>query len=498
MKIQIRSLLVCLLARESKAFISPQINTKASTYLFSTQENAPSEKTLYEILNSSPDATRSEIKRKYVELVRTSHPDARIGMEDSTYADEQFQLYTNAWKTLSNPLERKRYDRELRAKKFAQDVEDVIGNVGENIGPKFMQAFDSIAVPFLRRSTAATVAGINAVQEDLKNYSSKKEQRSNSFNGETTDESIGIGAILSNAVNASQKGLKAIDQMELLEKSQELKKRARDEYMAANRLRDELDEVMRRRVQLTLHTPNAKLSSLEAMIILDGMNTVDEVGLVESLVRLRKTVTYEIEQLQIIENTFSQKYEEDRQIVFEIEQKIQALEQAKKNAAAAIEAEEKARKALEDARNLVRKTNEEVDSTLAALGKLDDVKNASDFELRRIEASMEKQQERMRLALRRKEQEVEGQKSEDGKMKGDFKNDMALTAATEVESLLKEEHRLRSESITLQAKAERLESRSQKLMERADEIEQQEEEAYKALEEGLRVAKDASDRGYTN
>lgn len=292
--------------------------------------------------------------------------------------------------------------------------------------------------------------------------------------------------------------MKAIDQMELLEKSQELKKRARDEYMAANRLRDELDEVMRRRVQLTLHTPNAKLSSLEAMIILDGMNTVDEVGLVELLVRLRKTVTYEIEQLQIIEDTFSQKYEEDRQIAFEIEQKIQALEQAKKNAAAAIEAEEKARKALEDARNLVRKTNEEVDSTLAALGKLDDVKNASDFELRRIEASMEKQQERMRLALRRKEQEVEGQKSEDGKIKGDFKNDMALTAATEVESLLKEEHRLRSESITLQAKAERLESRSQKLMERADEIEQQEEEAYKALEEGIRFAKDATDRGYTN
>ena len=177
-----------------------------------------------------------------------------------------------------------------------------------------MQAFDSIAVPFLRRSTAATVAGINAVQEDLKNYSSKKEQRSSSVNGETSDESIGIGAILSNAVNASQKGLKAIDQMELLEKSQELKKRARDEYMAANKLRDELDEVMRRRVQLTLHTPNAKLSSLEAMIILDGMNTVDEVGLVESLVRLRKTVTYEIEQLQLIENTFSQKYASISQI----------------------------------------------------------------------------------------------------------------------------------------------------------------------------------------
>jgi hypothetical protein len=48
----------------------------------------------------------------------------------------------------------------------------------------------------------------------------------------------------------------------------------------------------------------------------------------------------------------------------------------------------------------------------------------------------------------------------------------------------------------LQAQAERLESRSQKLLERAEELEEEEEQAYKALEEGIRVAKRAADGGY--
>ena len=105
---------------------------------------------------------------------------------------------------------------------------------------------------------------------------------------------------------------------------------------------------MQKRIQLTLHTPNAKLSSLEALMILDGFNIVDEVTMLDTM-RLRHRVSYEIEQLEQMESEIVTKEEMREKIKDDVERENRALDQAKVNATAALQAAERARKALEDA-----------------------------------------------------------------------------------------------------------------------------------------------------
>ena len=186
--------------------------------------NTTSGKTLYEVLNSKNDATRSEIKRNYINLVRQTHPDALISRGEPDFDDDnpEFQEIMQAWRTLSNPFERKRYDRQLRAAEFTARVENAVGAIGKTAGPQFLNAFENVAIPFLRRSAATTVAGFTSISEDIKNYGSGP---INATSSETVSGENGIGGIISNAMKSSRKAGKAIDCLELMEKSGDLKKR---------------------------------------------------------------------------------------------------------------------------------------------------------------------------------------------------------------------------------------------------------------------------------
>lgn len=177
------------------------------------------QKTLYAILNSTPDASRSDLKRNYISLVRKTHPDALLSRGEPALNDDnpEFQEIMQAWRTLSNPFERKRYDRTLRAAAFTAKVENVVGKIGKTAGPQFMNAFENVAIPFLRRSAATTVAGFTSISQDLANYGSNE-------NSKKTEET-GLSGIISNAFKSSQKAGKAIDCLELMEKSRDLKKR---------------------------------------------------------------------------------------------------------------------------------------------------------------------------------------------------------------------------------------------------------------------------------
>lgn len=197
---------------------------RCKSSLFSTRVNRDKsksesrEKSLYEILNSTPDATRAELKRNYIELVRKTHPDALLSRSDesniSNEDDPEFQQIMYAWKTLSNPFERKRYDRKLRAASFTSQVENVFDEIGKSAGPQFLNAFENIAIPFLRRSAATTMAGFTSVSKDISNYGT---------NG--TEAESGLGGIFNNAIQSGLKAQKAVDCLELMEKSRELHKR---------------------------------------------------------------------------------------------------------------------------------------------------------------------------------------------------------------------------------------------------------------------------------
>lgn len=68
------------------------------------------EKTYYEILNLSQEATPDEIKKAYRRLAMEKHPDRN----PSPTAQQEFEEISHAYKTLSNTEERAIYDEELK------------------------------------------------------------------------------------------------------------------------------------------------------------------------------------------------------------------------------------------------------------------------------------------------------------------------------------------------------------------------------------------------
>jgi curved DNA-binding protein CbpA len=63
-------------------------------------------RTLYDLLGVSPSATSSEIKRAYLELAKTHHPDVASSSSD----DDTFAKISHAYDVLKNPVSRRAYD----------------------------------------------------------------------------------------------------------------------------------------------------------------------------------------------------------------------------------------------------------------------------------------------------------------------------------------------------------------------------------------------------
>jgi hypothetical protein len=82
------------------------------------------QRTLYEILGTTPNATKEELKRQYITLAKLTHPDATRsqqsvnGVVNDVYVD--FSDIAAAYHILSNPTERKKYDRTLHSTQMIQ------------------------------------------------------------------------------------------------------------------------------------------------------------------------------------------------------------------------------------------------------------------------------------------------------------------------------------------------------------------------------------------
>jgi curved DNA-binding protein CbpA len=90
------------------------------------EEEQEQERTLYDILNASPTDSLMEMKQKYRALVRQTHPDAIPIESEKEQAATRFAEIAAAWNILSNPKERMRYDRTIKAKEFTNNVEDIL------------------------------------------------------------------------------------------------------------------------------------------------------------------------------------------------------------------------------------------------------------------------------------------------------------------------------------------------------------------------------------
>jgi len=172
------------------------------------------QRTLYEILNSPPNATREELKKQYILLARSLHPDAKIGLLKSSDADSSpdidFTEVAAAWRILSDRRQRQRYDRSLRAKEFADEVELAVSRFGADLVPTVRTIFDKVAMPFLRRTTDTTATMLSQAVTDLAMINSTAMEFTNA---------------ISNAVRDSLNGGNEVKRSALLEKSRELDQR---------------------------------------------------------------------------------------------------------------------------------------------------------------------------------------------------------------------------------------------------------------------------------
>lgn len=190
------------------------VNPK-SPHFFMEDSEPPLEiktkRSLYEILRASRNATRTELKFQYITLAKETHPDALIGSDynaiDTTVS---FSEVAEAWKILSNPKNRRRYDRSLQTEVLADNIEEMAVKVSEQAGPSVMKIFERVAVPFFRRTAVTAVATFSAAAQDLV---------------KTNGTKVDFGHAVSMALKAGTAAGRIVDGMELLERSHQLQER---------------------------------------------------------------------------------------------------------------------------------------------------------------------------------------------------------------------------------------------------------------------------------
>jgi curved DNA-binding protein CbpA len=435
----------------------PLPNTSSS----STTPEKPKEtelhkRTLYKILGASPEDSRDELKKRYVALAKLSHPDAVLNNSsnvDSSHLD--FTEIAAAWRILSNPKQRKRYDRSLQAEQFSQDVQVWAGNLSKQAAPA-AKMFGNIALPFLRKTTAATLASVQAAANDL----IRKEEKT---------ESKDLTEAFKSAMEAARRAGRYVDSMELLEKSDLLESRALEESQQAVELEQKLLDITERRLTMALHTPGSGLTSVEAMIIWDDFNhTVGGRLSAWDRALLKHTIEYEIHELQQAEMTFVETQEADSEAQKQYQLSVQARLKAHQELVDAEQAEQEARRILAASEQRVLKSKLDLEDVVRGLAHAEANAKKIDYEMERRSLDLVKQSEKVRNALRAKEKEVCSIK---GLPVDDFAVDqVSAERLQELKELRREERLLAQNSARFESKAARLLSRASKLKIRAEEL----------------------------
>jgi len=196
--------------------------------------NSPTSKqSLYDILRSPPTATKAELKRSYVLLAKQTHPDAQIGRTPEQIAAMEadplipsFHEVSEAWKTLSDEKERKRYDRSLKADEFVESAEKWATTISESTGSILSKTWQSQLSPFIKR-TVSTMNNANAAfREELGDSS-----ESNAGSTRAAE----AGQYWRAAVEAARQAGRSISQQDMYEKAAELDDRGKPECFSCRR-----------------------------------------------------------------------------------------------------------------------------------------------------------------------------------------------------------------------------------------------------------------------
>lgn len=158
-------------------------------------EGAPD---LYKVLGASPKDSDIILKKKWQQLARKLHPDANVKIpnsnsnistvsgddsaalvpEDEAPFSEQYPYDISdinaAWGVLSNPKDRRKYDRELQAKEMADNFEAL------------MDAGIKNAIPFLQKTAKNTASAVESSAKTWTDVSQKSSQVMSDVNKRVT------------------------------------------------------------------------------------------------------------------------------------------------------------------------------------------------------------------------------------------------------------------------------------------------------------------------
>ena len=146
--------------------------------LLSSRESTAAERTTYyDVLGVSMYSDTAEIKKQYKRLARMTHPDALIASssnaantsnDSGTNSLPDFYEISTAYKVLSDPKKRKKYDRELAADQFVEGTAELAESVSATLG--------GFVVPFISNTAKATVKAAAKTATVVKNTSDQVQE----------------------------------------------------------------------------------------------------------------------------------------------------------------------------------------------------------------------------------------------------------------------------------------------------------------------------------
>ena len=269
-------------------------------------------KTLYEIMRLNPTASRSEVKKKYHNLARVYHPDASSGTGD----DDAFTELVNAYKILHDPRLRKKYDRDLRAKEIANNIESAAEGIFDSIfkpmfGNRKTAASSSAASNTFRNQAAiknnGSVVSNNTVSNNVAfsnrtskpksstraKFKSNAKAKGTKKGNEGGNGVINLASATLSAIMASMDAGKVVESLELADKAEELEAMYREESEAAQKVREKLAAVTSERLRQSIYVSESELTAAEAEEILEVFNIPDTMKMVDAF-RLKNSCQQEI------------------------------------------------------------------------------------------------------------------------------------------------------------------------------------------------------------
>jgi curved DNA-binding protein CbpA len=372
-----------------------------------------------------------------------------------------------AWRVLSDPKSRKRYDRSLQAEAFSNQVVDWASEVGKQAGP----VLERFAIPFLRRTTATTLASVQAALTDLNSAES-----STSSSKKDADLARTFAAAMAAAKRAGQ----YVDGVELREQAALLDARAEEKKQAIDVILQELQNKTSVRLNMALHTPKSGLTAQEARDLLKEFNSsgiLDQhsngINIFKHLMNAMSTIDEEIGVLEKAEEAFEETTVENQAVQADYQYHLQQLSTHQQRLEDAQRYEEECLRALERAREQVRNVTVAVDEITYTVNQAEQYVKKSGFDVERTLQSMEMQSEKVRKTLWQKEHDVIQRRPQSKATMRDAVHDEERRSRIEqLNELRRQEDIMRESSRILKGNYQRLQSRAQKMRDRANELEE--------------------------